>query len=164
MTKSKRCPKCEETKPLTDFYKDKSRKDGYEYICKTCRKARNVQSYEDNREGRIAHMVQYKRENRGVVLEQERRHNRKHPEVHRAARIRYFTARGYEDFPTEIVKEVIAVSGGICPYCDKPFTGGHIDHVIPVSKGGTNDRKNLAYVCARCNLSKGNKNLDEFLA
>lgn len=32
----KRCPKCEETKPLTAFYKVKARSDGYASWCKTC--------------------------------------------------------------------------------------------------------------------------------
>lgn len=31
------CTKCEEDKPLTEFYKDKSRRDGYTTICKICR-------------------------------------------------------------------------------------------------------------------------------
>lgn len=33
---TKRCPRCEQTKPLGDFYKDKSRKDGLYPNCKSC--------------------------------------------------------------------------------------------------------------------------------
>jgi len=32
-----------------------------------------------------------------------------------------------------------------------------IDHVIPLSKGGTSDRGNLRCCCRRCNIGKGNK-------
>jgi len=61
------------------------------------------------------------------------------------------------------MQEVQEASNGICPYCGEPFENGHIDHIIPVSKGGTNDRKNLTYCCAHCNLVKHNKLLEDWL-
>jgi 5-methylcytosine-specific restriction endonuclease McrA len=51
---------------------------------------------------------------------------------------------------------------GFCPYCWDKIETGHIDHIVPVSKGGTNERNNLAWVCATCNVQKGNKSLAEF--
>lgn len=48
-----------------------------------------------------------------------------------------------------------------CTYCgSSEFL--QIDHVIPLSKGGTNDRENLTTACRSCNLSKGNKLLEEW--
>ena len=43
----------------------------------------------------------------------------------------------------------------ICRYCGA--LAEHIDHVIPVCKGGTNDLDNLVAACASCNLSKGGR-------
>jgi len=43
-----------------------------------------------------------------------------------------------------------------CRRC-KSWTDLHIDHVLPVSAGGTNDPDNLQVLCAKCNLSKGAK-------
>lgn len=40
-----------------------------------------------------------------------------------------------------------------CAYCPRPATT--VDHVRPVSKGGTNKIDNLVPACAWCNGSKG---------
>jgi len=54
---------------------------------------------------------------------------------------------------------------GLCYYCDKRITtkGSHIDHIKPVCKNGTNEYKNLALACPRCNSHKGSLMLRTFL-
>jgi 5-methylcytosine-specific restriction endonuclease McrA len=47
----------------------------------------------------------------------------------------------------------IAFYGGMCAYC-LVAPHEHLDHVIPLSRGGTNWPANLRPSCARCNLSK----------
>jgi 5-methylcytosine-specific restriction endonuclease McrA len=44
-----------------------------------------------------------------------------------------------------------------CQYCDKRFAYADltIDHVIPKSRGGSNDWTNLVACCKRCNQNKG---------
>jgi len=68
-----------------------------------------------------------------------------------------------ERITSEVVDEVTAEYGGLCPYCNQPIVNGHIDHIVPISMGGTSDRENLVYSCAPCNLSKGDKSLLEFM-
>lgn len=46
-----------------------------------------------------------------------------------------------------------------CVYCGAPSE--HVDHVLPVSKGGTNDLDNLVAACAACNLTKSDRLLSE---
>lgn len=49
-----------------------------------------------------------------------------------------------------------------CRYCGNGTSVGsilNIDHVIPVSKGGTNDVENLVTACFECNSGKSNRSL-----
>lgn len=48
-----------------------------------------------------------------------------------------------------------------CAYCGEPATA--IDHITPITKGGTSEWENLAPACGSCNSSKGNRLLLTFL-
>lgn len=56
--------------------------------------------------------------------------------------------------------DVFTRDGYTCRYCGRQSDTVilHVDHVIPVSKGGTNDPENLVTACADCNMGKSNKN------
>ena len=60
----------------------------------------------------------------------------------------------------EIIREkLFTEQAGICALCGESMNPDKtdIDHIIPVSKGGSNDIANLQLACASCNRSKGNK-------
>ena len=38
-----------------------------------------------------------------------------------------------------------------------------IDHIMPLSRGGTNDIKNLQLACKRCNSMKSNMTMDDMM-
>ena len=51
-----------------------------------------------------------------------------------------------------------------CGYCDQPLNGsGHLDHITPLAKGGTNAIENLAFACFQCNAEKHAKTAAEYL-
>jgi 5-methylcytosine-specific restriction endonuclease McrA len=58
---------------------------------------------------------------------------------------------------------VLERDGRACVYCgaDKPLEG---DHIVPLSRGGSNALTNLATACRPCNLSKGSSTLEEWRA
>jgi hypothetical protein len=51
----------------------------------------------------------------------------------------------------------------VCAYCGSE-EDLHVDHRIPLARGGSNSFDNLVTACGPCNLSKGPKPLDIWLA
>jgi len=58
---------------------------------------------------------------------------------------------------------VISRDGEVCAYCGTREGPFHIDHIHPLSRGGSNDLTNLCVACIPCNLSKGARTPDEWL-
>jgi|LakMenEpi03Aug12_release.lakeMendotaPanAssembly.Ray.scaffolds.fasta_scaffold199008_2 5-methylcytosine-specific restriction endonuclease McrA len=50
-----------------------------------------------------------------------------------------------------------------CRFCGAPLNqGGEIEHLTPLSRGGTNYPRNLTLTCLNCNREKTNKTLKEY--
>lgn len=65
------------------------------------------------------------------------------------------------------VRRIFDNQRGMCANCHaKLFKSGsqkfHVDHVMPLAKGGTNWPSNLQLLCPPCNLSKGSKHPIDF--
>lgn len=60
------------------------------------------------------------------------------------------------------IKYVFERDGFTCQYCGKKGGILEADHVVPKSKGGSDETINLKTSCRACNRSKGNKSLEEF--
>lgn len=52
--------------------------------------------------------------------------------------------------------------GYACQYCGDKTQKLECDHIIPVTRGGSNDLTNLTTACKTCNGSKGNKLVNEW--
>ena len=52
--------------------------------------------------------------------------------------------------------------GGKCNACENEMriVDFHIDHIIPVSKGGSDTRENYQLLCGNCNMIKGNRPME----
>lgn len=57
---------------------------------------------------------------------------------------------------------ILERDGYRCTYCDDEDGPFHVDHVLAVSRGGTDAFENLVCACEPCNLSKGSKTLAEW--
>lgn len=52
-----------------------------------------------------------------------------------------------------------------CFFCSKELLGfGDIEHLTPISRGGSNNPDNLMLSCSKCNKEKTNKTLAEYIA
>lgn len=65
-------------------------------------------------------------------------------------------------YTADDVFELFRRQNGECAYCDNPHPVMEIDHKHPLSRGGRNDKFNLALACRRCNRRKGTKTVEEF--
>lgn len=66
--------------------------------------------------------------------------------------------------PVALRRSIIARDGRVCRYCGRkigPRETLHIDHVLPVTRGGSHDPSNLVVACMRCNSRKGALTPDE---
>ncbi len=62
------------------------------------------------------------------------------------------------------VRALLRLQRGQCAACRKRLFGKfHVDHIRPLSRGGSNDRLNLQLLCPRCNLSKSARDPVEFM-
>lgn len=76
---SKPCAQCGETKPASDFYKDKRRRDGLGSYCKPCHLTHVKSWKERNREANNAYRAEWARQNRidnPDAAERERQYQR----------------------------------------------------------------------------------------
>lgn len=64
--------------------------------------------------------------------------------------------------PAAVRRDVL--NSGPCTYCGESFFPLTVDHVVPVSKGGTDSRSNLAPACWPCNSEKLDFTPDEWKA
>lgn len=65
----------------------------------------------------------------------------------------------------EEIEQMYEDQGGLCAYCEAPLEMlFHMDHMLPLSRGGTHAWENIAITCPRCNLRKSAKTAEEFMA
>jgi 5-methylcytosine-specific restriction endonuclease McrA len=57
--------------------------------------------------------------------------------------------------------EVLEMYGNVCASCGTSDDIA-IDHIIPLSRGGSNTKENIRPLCRACNVSKSNKMPDEW--
>lgn len=99
-------------------------------------------TYEKNKEKHTARTTRWAREN---------------PEARAAIRdrrrARLVGATG--SYTRDDVRGLLRLYGRTCFYCSTALTKFHVDHFVPLARGGSNAPENLRLSCPTCNYSKG---------
>lgn len=194
----KKCPKCGEVKPISEFYKNCTRRDGFTVYCKSCISNDSKEYHQRTKEqGRlrlnkwrsahreqyVAYCRKYREENPEIEFRKQQKYRethkeklylkgKKYREEHRdyfynKARERKLAEKQVSDGTVTLEYEAFLFDeqNGKCAYCgcDLNESGKHLDHIIPISRGGLHTAHNVHWTCPTCNLSKGDSLEDEWL-
>jgi 5-methylcytosine-specific restriction endonuclease McrA len=176
----KRCPKCDINKQLSEFGKHKQTKDGLKNYCRKCNNA-SAKAYQDsNREKVRKTNREYSRNNKDANKARSKawyesnkdkalENSKKWQQENRDKTNNYKLANRHKR--RAMIKEsgVYLVTGRdlskirrqSCVYCGSK-DDITIEHIIPITRGGTHSIGNLTSACRSCNFSKSGKFIMEW--
>ena len=170
---TKFCTACKTEKPVSDFYVRRTTWSNtiYQHMCKPCRSTYSKQQHMKNPEKRKERNREYLKENREKVYAINSRwlsknkdkvakhHSKWRKEVYKPREVELRIARhaakyGSVGFHTsKDFEKLLRRYNGKCAYCGENDATDR-DHVIPLSKGGSNYIGNILPACRICNSSK----------
>lgn len=154
----KTCVGCNLEKELADFSARTGSLDGLRKDCKACRAAYSRQWYIDNKEKIRIDKLEYRSENKESIAERQRVSRSRNKSViinrNRNRRAKSKMAEGSHsasDITSMLERQKHKCAN--CRCCLKE-SGYHVDHIQPLSRGGSNWPSNLQCLCPTCNLKK----------
>lgn len=63
----------------------------------------------------------------------------------------------------EDIDYLLMVQKNKCVLCKNNLKKYHVDHIFPLSKGGSNTKENLQILCPKCNREKSDKDPIKFM-
>ena len=140
----KNCCICKLTKPGTEFHKARRNfLDQLQSYCKSCTSDLN------NRPGAIARRKKWAEKNTEKLRQGTARYQKRKKE-----------AEGH--YKRKDIFLIYEKQLGRCKICREHLNGVfHIDHIIPLSKGGTNWPSNIQLLCPHCSQVKSNRLIEE---
>lgn len=139
----KTCHRCNAEQPLAEYYRCPRYRDGFQTWCKTCHREYRADRYRRTREKTLAQNREWAERNpevaRRISTQKSSRRRAKERE-----------AQGFAT-PQQIAWRS-EMYGNRCWMCGGEPTG--MDHVIPLSKGGSHWPANLRPACRSCNARK----------
>jgi 5-methylcytosine-specific restriction endonuclease McrA len=143
------CSRLCQGRHYNDAHRDELRRKGTDYrkshreLLRERARSHNPKYYAAHKDEMRAYSAMWRKNNKALVCHYSWR--------------RYHRVRGAGPLPSDRLLAIrYADQGGRCAYCrqEKPL---ELEHLFPVSKGGTNSLDNILYACRSCNASKGDK-------
>jgi 5-methylcytosine-specific restriction endonuclease McrA len=141
----KRCIECRNERAKIAYSRDliKSKQVRREYYSANRLKILSRAKSPEQRQEATIRMAQWKRDN------PERSRS-----LHRNRKAKLRSAEG--SHTGDDIKRLFIAQKGKCAYCAVSLKNGyHVDHIVAIANGGSNDPRNLQLACAPCNMSKG---------
>lgn len=113
-------------------------------------KARVKRYKERHKEEIKTYMREYRRKNKEII-------NRQNLNRH------YLKKTNGEKISREQIENLKILQNNRCFYCGQELTKYHLDHVIPLKKGGEHRINNIVISCPHCNCSKKAMDSKEFI-
>lgn len=178
---SRTCKTCQKAKPIEEFPLDLSATRGRKGECKPCWSTKASAWYAANRERQLAKHIARRDANRDRVRQQDRaRYERDKPKrlalvVDAGNRRRAILRHGGPWDRGITCRALRTRDGDECCYCGVRMTfapaSGHkfvadkatVEHVVPISAGGTHTWDNVLLACWQCNVRKQSRPIEEWL-
>jgi len=161
----KTCTKCKILKPTLDFGVEKRTKIGLQAACKACQNNRGKKRYSQIKEYAKKQATEYRNSNYQKRIEIERKSRLKNKEKYRMLRSERQSYRNYAINSRRFLilpKELKKIYSSECFKCGSNKNQS-LDHIVPISRGGSHSIGNIMTLCKNCNASKGNKYLVQWL-
>lgn len=104
-----------------------------------------------------AKQAAYYQRHRDRERERSREYRKANPDKLKAIRSNVEGRRGGAEGRHTLadIRRILKAQKGKCAYCRVAVGENyHVDHIVPLSRGGTNWPRNLQILCAPCNLTK----------
>lgn len=165
----RRCSKCKEAKPNNpDHFSRGGKRDGLSPRCKSCDAADHAADRPNRNARTRAAYARLKRDNPDKIKEWRDDWRTKNRDRYNAlmragkARRRSRIAETGGSFSADDVARLLKAQRRRCWWCNVKLKDYHVDHRIPIAKGGTSDVANLVISCPDCNFRKHDKMPWEF--
>ena len=151
----KRCYRCKEIKPITEFYKNRAKKDGIATPCKSCHREIDKEKWKNN------------------------------PEKCREAVASFFLRRPFYNWARKSLYshkkkgvkielgnkelEQMAINAKFCPLCgcelklNKENVKSNSPTLDRINNENVIRKDNVMIICQQCNITKGERTLKEFI-
>ncbi len=158
------CSTCKKDQPDKAYSVCSKVKSGLNARCKTCEKNRHKKDYETNKSYNLEWAKNYRLSNYKNRLEIERKSRYKNkvkirPAKNARQRIRNKVIQGGTYLILD--KELRKVYNSPCFQCGS-MEDQSLDHIVPISRGGSHSVGNIMTLCLPCNKSKRAKLLVEW--